>query len=83
MSQLRLPAEGEDGLDLLLDHLSHSVPAVHVDRADCHHLTRENDVCVDAQIFGDDTKTFQELSVGSELSVCVESYDEEDSEEAM
>ena len=56
---------------------------MHVDRADCHHLTRENDVCVDAQIFGDDTKTFQELSVGSELSVCVESYDEEDSEEAM
>ena len=30
-------------------------------------------MCVDAQIFGDDTKTFQELSVGSELSVCVDS----------
>ena len=33
--------------------------------------------------FGDNTNNFQELSVGSELSVCVESYDEEDSEEAM
>ena len=45
---------------------------------------REKMTCVwTPECFGDDTKTFQELSVGSELSVCVESYDEEDSEEAM
>ena len=41
MSQLRLPAEGEDGLDLLLDHLGHRVPAVHIDRADAHNLGRK------------------------------------------
>ena len=38
VSKLGLPTEGCNGLNLLLDHLAHCVPAVHVDGADGHHL---------------------------------------------
>ena len=40
VSQLGLPAEGGDRLDLLEDHLAHRVAAVHVDRTDAHHLNK-------------------------------------------
>ena len=41
VTKLGLPTEGCDGLNLLLDHLAHCVPAVHVDCADRHHLMYE------------------------------------------
>ena len=41
MSQLGLPAEGGDRLNLLEDHLAHRVTAVHVDRTDAHHLNKD------------------------------------------
>ena len=50
MSQLGLPAEGGDRLDLLEDHLAHRVAAVHVDRTYAHHLDNPIDIDIDIDI---------------------------------